>query len=402
MKRKITGVLTLAALSITLLAGCNSADNSITITVWDDETNREVVEELCNDFIAEYNAQYPNGVEIKIEFQSQTEAQAVETLVTVASTGEGPDVVAFTHDTLATAVRSDLFDPTPYAEELKATMSEESIDAVTYEGTIYGYPITAESITVIYDKRQINASELTSFDTLLASSKKIGWNVSGDGSSYYMFGLATDSILFGEDGTDSTNVDIATEQTVANFTKFINEYTGCIESMTPETAVSLINYGTIAGVISSPFLYSQVAAAIGVENTGLALLPSINGVQQRPFSGYKAYAVNRYTEYPTIAHSLALYLTNAESQMYRLYKNQYLPTTTSADIEEYIANNEIMQVFQSSLNNSILMPNIDAMANFWAPMTTACTSLWNSRNNGVTLESVKALFEDVTTTILNG
>lgn len=202
------------ALAAVLLASCGkTGTDSITITLWEDESNIEMVEELTKEYITNYKNNYPDAPELTIEIQSQTEKSAIEKMVTVSATGEGPDIASVTHDTIASGVSNKIIAPATYKHSLEERMTDEAMNAVTVDDEVYGYPITAESMTVMYDKTRISAADLASMDTLKASGKKLAWTFTGDDGGYYTWGLYTDSVLFGAYGKTASSVNIATEGT---------------------------------------------------------------------------------------------------------------------------------------------------------------------------------------------
>jgi arabinogalactan oligomer/maltooligosaccharide transport system substrate-binding protein len=255
-------------------------------------------------------------------------------------------------------------------------------------------------MTLMYDKRQLSATDVVSFESLKTSGKKIAWDMQTDGA-YYAYALNTDSVLFGADGKDNKTVDIGTTQSCANWASFITDYaSSCVSSMTPETSISQLSNKTVAGVISSPFLYASVIDAIGSDNVGLAVIPSLGGVTLRPFSGYKCYAVSKYSENPTLAQAFAEFLTSDDAQAVRLNKKSYLPCVKeyTSDMKDIVANDTTgnLTVFKNSLDNSITMPNIEEMSNFWKPMNAAVSALWDLKGTTVTSADVKTKFDEVT------
>ena len=152
-------------------------------------------------------------------------------------------------------------------------------------------------------------------------------------------------------------------------------------------------------MVSAPYLWSAVKTNLGTK-AALAVLPEIGFATQRPFSGFKGYGVSKYSLNPTIAHLFARYLTSEENQYYRYVQKGFLPTFEgSMRIDEAIAESEEASVFHQSLENSIPMPNILKMADFWAPMQDAWTSLWGL-SAPITQEQVEAILITATENIL--
>ncbi len=418
---KIILAVILATTMVFTLCACgpsgSTADDTITLTVWEDETNIDMLEQLAENFIAEYTKSYPAAPKLKIEFLAQTEGSAVEALVQDAKTGNGADVVAVTHDSIAAGVVSGVIDPVIYEDTLRAVHTEEAVNAFTLDGTVYGYPITAESITLIYDKTQVqDPSVLTSFESIMEAGLKIGMKINND--AYYTASLLSDSSIFvNEQGEfDKNSLDLATEQSIANIVKFYTTYGnqqfltsgGCVTNIEPDNAVGLIQNKSICGIVTSPFMYSTIVNALGAENVGVVSMPTINGVAN-PFSGYKGYVVNSYSENPHLAHALAEYLTNESSQEWRFFNKQYLPTIQGAfsgedvftnRLEKFDANvQENVNAFRQSLSISRTMPNISALANYWSTMQGVMSNFYQAGQSN-TSDSVKSKLEEAVQTIL--
>lgn len=398
MKKSIAVLLPL--LVAPTLVGCGaSSSESVNLLVWEDESNIAVCQQIADDFLAYHKKTYPSEPSFTITFQSEGEAAAVSDLTTIGDSGTAPDIASITSDTLATAVKSKLIAPASYAEEIKNDFDEKAVAAVTVNDDVYAYPITAESQVIMYDKSQVSdPSIFDSFENLAASGKKIAWDVSNDDCAYYTWGLCNDSVLFGASGTDSALVDLATSQTVANWVSFLNTFASSIESASPQDAISLINSKQVVGLVSSPFSLSSLKENLG-DKVGLHILPTINGKKERPFSGYKDYVVSRYSKHPSLAQEFANYLVSADEQLWRLSKLEYLPTRSSDDIKEYIASDPFAKVYEESYGDSMPMPNIDAMANFWVPMINYCQTMWKQKGS-VTAEAVKTGLQTVAAKVL--
>lgn len=379
--------------------GSGTGDQVITLTVWEDESNIEMLKTLADEFSSYYTQMYPFAPKVKIEFIPQTEQSAVEKMVTDAPAGNGPDIFAFVHDTLGTAVANGVIAENAYGEVIRATHTEAAVNAFTLDGVVYGFPITAESVTVMYDKSKVTAEELSSLENLKASGKKIAWSFSADnGDGYYPFGLMSDVNLFGADGTDATSLNLATDKAVKNLAAVVRDYKDVIVDAEPNTGFSLLKNGDVVGVVTSPYLWSSMQNDLG-DNAAVAVLPTLNGEAQRPFSGYKGYGVSKYSKNPSVAQEFCNFLVNEENQYYRFVKKGYLPTIEGSErLDQAVADSATAAVFQASLDNSVTMPNILKMGSYWAPMQDAMTEIWNLTE--ATEDAVRQSLQKATTTIL--
>lgn len=393
----------LLGLTTTLLAACSGGSggtDKIVLKLWEDINNHEIIRTLLDQYIANYKEDFPAAPDLEIQLIEEKESKAVSDLSLDGPSGQGPDLFAFVHDTLSSAVSNDLIAENIYKADTINNHSSDSVAAFTYENKLYGYPITAESMTIMYNKEDLAAEDVVSMEALKASGKKLVFDVANtDSSAYYTFSLFNDANLFGENGTDKNSLDLATTNSITNMTSLTKDYRDLVVNQTPDSAISIINSGQASAVISSPYLWPLIKDALGV-NAGIAPLPTINGQDQRPFSGYKGYGVSRYSEYPHLAHDLAKYLTDEFSQLYRLRQLEIMPTFSSNRITNEVDDVESSSVFRSSLEKSILMPNIVAMGSFWAPMNDTVTEIWNL-GTSATAAQVETILSAATEEIQN-
>lgn len=397
MKKKQFAILGLLAFT---LASCGKGvtTSAINITIWEDINNHDIVETLLNQYLINYKEKYPAAPELKITLVDEKEGSAISDLSNDGPAGQGPDLFAFVHDTLSSAVTNKLIDENIYAYETRINHSSDAVSAFTYNDKLYGYPITAESLTIMYNKSQLSETDVSSFENLKASGKKVVFEVANSsGSAYYTFGLMNDANLFGENGTDKTQLDFATPNAVQNMTTLAKDYQDVILNQSPDMGLPLLTSNQASAVISSPYLWPLVKEQLG-NNAAIATLPTINGQTLRPFSGYKGYGVSRYSKYPYIAHDIAKYLTDEVAQIYRLKQLGLLPTFASERVEQEVAKTSTSTVFQASLSQSLVMPNIVAMGSFWGPMNDAVTSIWNLKTSA-TLVEVEGILRTATNDI---
>lgn len=388
MMKKMSKVVVFCAVALfaaSVFVGCGSGDTStsaITLTIWEGDQNLEHVEKLCRDFAIDYKSKYPSAPNINFEFTPYGEGVTIEKLGLYGPTGEGADVLAFVHDKLGTAVQESLLSENIYAEKYVQNFYGGAIMAGSLDGKLYGYPITSESQVIMYNKKTVSETQVASLEALLSSGKKVMWKIN-DG--YYSFSLFTDAILYGVDGTDARDVTFNGDETVQNMVNVLSlsNYENII-MQDVNLAVTLMQdtAGTdkIDAVISTPYLYEQLQDAIGSENVGIAPLPTLNGKTLRPYSGFKMYGVNRYSENPSLAHALSEYLTNHKSQTYRMIKQGLLPTLNTAEMLEQVSQNPIMNIYKTSLDQSLVMPNLTIMGSkYWSNAENAMTEIFRDK-----------------------
>lgn len=388
------------AASALLLAGCGSGSTAdINIVIYEDENNHALVTSLLELYSASYREKNPLAPNLSFTLLAEQESKAVSVVNLSAPQGQAPDIFAFVHDTLSMAVTNNIISEVPYTPEIVANHTMEATSAFTFNEKLYGYPITAESQTLMYDTRKLDPSDVTSFENILAKGQKIVLDTANsDSSGYYMFSYLTDANLFGVHGTDRNQFDLNGVKGAQNLKLLTNDLRGAITSATPDASLTILSLNEAAGVISSPYLWQIFKNEIGAENAAIAVLPSVNGDTARPFSGFKGYGVNRYSRHGHIAHDVARFLSGETAQQLRFMQKGILPTIVSANLAALVANSSEASVFKASLANSLLMPNITEMGSYWAPANDAMAEIWNLRTNATTA-NVSDILVSATNTI---
>ncbi|MBJ6903590.1 extracellular solute-binding protein, partial [Vibrio cholerae] len=83
----------------------------------------------------------------------------------------GPDVVLIPHDQIGGAVIQGLLAPLKVDKAVTDTFSQSSVDALTYNGVLYGLPKSVETVFMVYNKDLIPELPKT-LDEIYELSKK--------------------------------------------------------------------------------------------------------------------------------------------------------------------------------------------------------------------------------------
>lgn len=356
-------------------------EDGAALTIWDGGDQKGFIEAVAAEFEEKYG--------VKVSFTELGADKAMTQMVTDGPAGVGADVFAGVHDQIGQGVTAGVIMPNDWFEEdIKARNSEVAVNALTYEGILYGYPKSVETTAVFYNKDLIDAvpanwdevkAFAADFNDTKANKFAIMWNV-GNGYNAYPFFGGYGAYVFGSDGTDPTDIGLNSEQGVeaATFLQSLKEILPLKSSdINGDISKSLFTSGKLAMNISGPWDVSSLRE--GVTNLGVGVYPSLpNGDPMKPFSGVKSYFVNAYTKYPNAAKLFAEFITNAENQTKNFEMTGALPANTEAAASEAVQSDEIAAAFLTQFENSIPMPSIPAMAQFWSPMEAALSELWNN------------------------
>lgn len=387
--KKIIALLMAVLMTVSMLAACSNtpAENNppadetkgqvdtpetpdtpaekekITLKVWADQGELELIEKLCNEFAAthtekEYTFEYGavGAADGKTRYLEDPAAAA--------------DVFLFADDQLVDLVKADaLYEVTRNTDAIIAANTPGSIGAASYEGTLYGYPMTSDNgYFLYYDKSVFTEEDLATLDGILAAANAAGKQVHMDVSNgWYLasFFLGNGCTLTIEDGKQVIDFNNANGLAAA---EAIRAFCNDPAFVTGDDSVLAGGIGdAIACGVSGTWMATAIQEKLG-ENYGCCKLPTFTcdgkQVQMGSFLGCKIYGVNSQTAYPVDAMELAEYLTSEAAQIERYKALNYGPSNVNALADETIASNLALQALSAQSEFAISQM---VLGGFWTP-----------------------------------
>lgn len=366
--KKIIALLMAALMTVGMLAVCPStpaeaSGEKVALKVWADQGELELIEKLCNEFAAEhpekeYTFEYGavGAVDGKTRYLEDPAAAA--------------DVFLFADDQLVDLVKADaLYEVTRNTDAIIAANTPGSISAASYEGTLYGYPMTSDNgYFLYYDKSVFTEEDLTTLDGILAAAKAAGKQVHMDVSNgWYLasFFLGNGCTLTIEDGKQVIDFNNAKGLAAA---EAIRAFCNDPAFVTGDDSVLAGGIGdAIACGVSGTWMAAAIQEKLG-ENFGCCKLPTFTcdgkQVQMGSFLGCKIYGVNSQTTHPVDAMELAEYLTGEKAQIERYQVLNYGPSNVNALADETIASNLALQALSAQSEFAVSQM---VLGGFWTP-----------------------------------
>ena len=340
-----------------------SEKEKVTLKVWADQGELELIEKLCNEFAAahtekEYTFEYGavGAADGKTRYLEDPAAAA--------------DVFLFADDQLVDLVKADaLYEVTRNTDAIIAANTPGSIGAASYEGTLYGYPMTSDNgYFLYYDKSVFTEEDLATLDGILAAANAAGKQVHMDISNgWYLasFFLGNGCTLTIEDGKQVIDFNNANGLAAA---EAIRAFCNDPAFVTGDDSVLAGGIGdAIACGVSGTWMATAIQEKLG-ENYGCCKLPTFTcdgkQVQMGSFLGCKIYGVNSQTAYPVDAMELAEYLTSEAAQIERYKALNYGPSNVNALADETIASNLALQALGAQSEFAISQM---VLGGFWTP-----------------------------------
>lgn len=399
MKLKKVALLTVMCMVGTISAGCSSngggakvedavstgtstdsniTSEPVTLTVWESTGGPD---EFIKQAGEAFTQQYPN---ITIEYVNVELGDTTTQIALDGPAGVGPDVFAAPHDKLGELVSGGHVLGTKDADKVAQTALSACTSALTYDGTMYGYPVSAETYTLFYNKDLIAEAEVpATWDDLRAFSEKFnaehnnqyGFMMDVENGYYtIIFTTSEDNRLFGTDGTDTSNTNINSEASVEGM-KFFQSLRSALDipsaDLTTATCDAAFSSGNVALYITG--LWNVATFESAGLNFGVAPLPSLpgNDTPAASFSGTRAMFVSAYTDHPEESALFSEFLMSEEMQKLRFDLTGSLPSINVEVESPYIAG------FLEQLDYAFPMPSIPQMNAFWDAMKAASANIWD-------------------------
>lgn len=395
MKKKVVSIVLCAAMCVGMLAGCGkgneesgkSADSGekqkVSLTMWGQENDQTMLQDMIDKFVKTYS----DYADITVELGVQSDSGARDRILTDQEAAA--DVFSFPSDRLQDLVSAGALQSVDDMDEVlqqyagktvadvKEANVEGSVEAATYDDTLYAFPMTADNgYFLYYNKNVISEDQVKSWSSLLeaaqAAGQKVGMTLSSgwyNASFFYSAGFTTSQ---NEDGT--TNIDW---NGTADYSGV--EVTQAMLDIASNPGFMALSEGDAANQMASGNLCAAVSgtwdsvAAQEAFGDGFAAtkLPTFkiagNDVQHKAVIGYKLIGVNAHSENAGWAALLADFITNEDQQKTRFEVRNVGPSNkvVLADpmIEEDITASAVVEQSEFAVPQNV-------GSNFWAPTQT--------------------------------
>ena len=377
-----------------LLAGCSSGSSdepaadsgekqNVSLTLWGAEEDQALLQNLIDSFKEEY----ADVANFDISLGVESESTAKDTVLTDAEAAA--DVYAFASDQLPDLVKAGALQSIDEMEEaltaytnktvddIKNANTESSVEAATYDDTLYAFPMTADNgYFLFYDSTVVSEEDVATWDGLLAAAQVSGKRVamtlaSGwyNASFFYSAGFTTG---LNEDG--STTMDWNGE---ADYTGV--EVTQAMLNIASNPAFMAVADGDISNQIASGQLCAAVSgtwdatAAQEAFGDGYAAtkLPTFTiagaQLQQASVAGYKLVGVNAHSENAGWAALLADWITDEAAQQQRFDEREIGPSNNTVLESDAVKENTALAALAAQNEFGVVQM---AGQNYWDPAAT--------------------------------
>ncbi len=379
MKKRVFALLMIMVLLIGVFgAACKKEPEKVELVVWESVDGPD---EWLKQAGTAFTEKYPN---ITIKFVNVELGDSSSQIALDGPGGVGPDLFAAPHDKLGELVVGGHVLETKDGAAVKTAVLPACSAALTYNGKMYGYPTSAETYALYYNKDLITEDQLPKTWAELyewcktfnaANPGKYGF-VMDVTSMYYtiLFTTKGGNRLFGTSGSDVSSSYLATASAVEGMKEFqkMKEVINLpAADLGTDTADGAFAAGTAAMHISGPWNVSNFKNA-GL-NFGIATLPALSGesTPAASFSGTRGMFVSAYSKHPEEANQFAAFLISEEMQLLRHEITGALPAI------DIVVESEYAKGFIAQLNYAFPMPSVPQMSAFWDAAGSASSNIWD-------------------------
>lgn len=293
--------------------------------------------------------------------------------------GKGPDVFIFAQDRLGGwVVAGNTIEPLDFFldDATRGRYLNTTLQAMTYQGNVYGLPLNYKVITLIYNKKLLKTPPKTTAELVKTAKQLTDANAGRFGLAYWYSDFYHHSPLlngFGGgvfQGRQPVLNSPANVKSLELLVKWIDQRF-MPEEPSPTLVTSLFNAGKAAMVFSGPWFLGEVAEGIDV---GLAPLPAITeagGKPMRPWITVEGVYIAAPSKNKDAAYELVKFLTDVPASRVLALEGRQSPANKQVYSDPQVAADPVLKAFRQQVDVAVPMPNLPEMTMVWSPATTA-------------------------------
>ena len=379
MFSKMTKAALLAALSFA--ANTIHAQDDLKLLIWiNGDKGYNGLQKVGNQFTTQ------SGVKVVVEHPEDTPLKFQQ----AAGVGKGPDILCWAHDRVGEYAQSGLIVPIRPNKKIRDEIDDTAWRAFTYQGQVWGYPLSIEAIGMLYNKALVKMppssfQEVIQLDKQLAKSgkKAIIWDINTSFFSWPLFAGAG-GYVFASDAKgnlDASQVGVNTPGAVkaGELIESLVQNGQVPRGVKYSQAEAEFNRGNAALFISGPWAWDN--AKRSKIDFGVAPIPSIDGLPAKPFVGVVGCMITAPSKIKDIAKEFL------ENHLLRLEGLK----TVNADVPLGVPANKVFYQELSSDPNiratsdnakrGVPLPNIPEAARFYTAIDAALEAITNGRQS---------------------
>lgn len=299
--------------------------------------------------------------------------------------GKGPDVFIYAQDRLGGWVEAgNTIEPIDFYIDKKITdrFIPSTMQAMTYQKTVYGLPLNYKVLTMIYNKKLVSKPPATTAELVAIAKKLTDAKTGRFGLAYWYSNYYYHSPLLNGFGggvfAAGKNPIINNPQNIKSL-DFLMKWVDKdkIVPAEPSTALvtALFNEGKAAIVFNGPWFLGEISPKI---QYGIAPLPKISeagGKPMAPWVTVEGVYIAGPSKNKDGAFELVKYLTDVPAAKILALQGRQTPANKLVYNDAQVKADPILAAFRKQVEVGIPMPNVPEMTLVWSPVTTAMNAI---------------------------
>ncbi|GGJ25595.1 sugar ABC transporter substrate-binding protein [Deinococcus roseus] len=306
-------------------------------------------------------------------------------MINGASKGEGPDlVVSVPHDWIGEMAAAGVVEPMDkyVTGAAKSDIEKVGLNAFTYKGKLFGIPLFAEAVAVVYNKKLV-AKAPTSWASFLKTAQTLTDPAKGQygfladlANSYMNYGVISSygGYIFKNNAGTLDTKDLGIGNSGAEKAmEFLNDlrykYKLVPEGVDGQLAKSAFVDGQLAMFLTGPWDMGDIKKA--KIDYGIMAFPTPPGASGKwsPFVGVQGLVMNSYSKSKAEAAGFAKFLIEANSVAAFNKAGGRIPVSKKA--KKSLATDPVVVGFGKTIAMGTPMPNVPEMGSVWGPWSNA-------------------------------
>lgn len=311
------------------------------------------------------------------------EGKIRDDLKTVAAK-DAPDVIVGTHDWVGELSSNGSIIKLSLPAPVKAQFPASTVDAFSYNGSLYGLPISVESIAFLQNIAMVGDKCFPTLDAFLAKAATVTGlttpiQVGNDAYHLYPMMSGLGGYVFGKKANgalDAGNIGLDTQALLKNSSiidgwqasGLFQNYLGNYDGLT-----GLYGTGKAAAWMTGPWNTGAVKdmdSKNGIKTKFCTFPAVVAGIKAVPFSGVKGLMVTKFAAEHGVAAQAKTFVSTFMSTVKS--QNTYAKVVQANPANKAAKNPDpVLSGFGVTAATAVPMPNIPEMASVWGAMSDA-------------------------------
>jgi maltose/maltodextrin transport system substrate-binding protein len=368
----------IAAACLTAFGAAHAADSGKLLLWINGDKGYNGIQKIGDEFAKK------SGVGVTVEHPEDAPGKFQQ----AAAAGKGPDIWCWPHDRAGEWVGAGLLTPVTPSKKIKDDIDPLAWKAFTIGGKVWGYPISIEAVSLVYNKKLVPTPPKT-FEEMVALDKKLQakgahamlWDYT---NTYFTWPLlaAGGGYAFKQkaDGTyDAADTGVNNAGSIKGVEAIMKLIDGGVMPKGagyPEMEAGMAK-GTVAMMINGPWSWENLKKAN--IDFGVAPIPTVAGKKAAPFVGVLGCMINHASPNKDVAVDFIENNMLTEAGLKTINADVPLGTPASKTLFKELQNDPNIKATMASAQAGAPMPNNPEMGRFWSSMQSALQNITSGR-----------------------